>query len=95
MAIEEPVPWAEAVRSADGLRLIADPCGRLVGDWPGAAEGEAIALAVGPEGGFTAEEVAAAVERGWQPISLGATLLRVETAAVVGGALALLRCSPV
>jgi 16S rRNA (uracil1498-N3)-methyltransferase len=38
--------------------------------------------AIGPEGGFTAAELAAAVEHGWQPVSLGRSILRVETAAV-------------
>ena len=39
-------------------------------------------LAVGPEGGFTDEEVALAVAQGWQPVDLGPRILRVETAAV-------------
>ncbi len=37
-------------------------------------------VAVGPEGGFAAEEVAAAV--GWTHVSLGARVLRTETAAI-------------
>jgi RsmE family RNA methyltransferase len=37
-------------------------------------------LAVGPEGGFTDEEVAAA--NGWQVVRLGPRILRVETAAL-------------
>jgi 16S rRNA (uracil1498-N3)-methyltransferase len=40
-------------------------------------------LAVGPEGGFTEEEVAAAISAGWQIVDLGPRILRVETAAVV------------
>jgi 16S rRNA (uracil1498-N3)-methyltransferase len=48
--------------------------------------------AVGPEGGFTEEEVAAALTSGWVAVSLGPRLLRVETAAlalaVLGGACA-------
>jgi 16S rRNA (uracil1498-N3)-methyltransferase len=42
-----------------------------------------IALAVGPEGGFTDEEVQDAVEIGWQPVDLGPRILRIETAAIV------------
>jgi 16S rRNA (uracil1498-N3)-methyltransferase len=40
-------------------------------------------LAVGPEGGFTEEEVQAARQAGWQVVDLGPRILRVETAALV------------
>jgi 16S rRNA (uracil1498-N3)-methyltransferase len=39
-------------------------------------------LAVGPEGGFTDAEVDAAIAAGWQVVSLGPRILRIETAAV-------------
>jgi 16S rRNA (uracil1498-N3)-methyltransferase len=42
-----------------------------------------VALAVGPEGGFTEEEVSVAVQAGWQVWNLGPRILRVETAAIV------------
>jgi 16S rRNA (uracil1498-N3)-methyltransferase len=48
-----------------------------------------IALLIGPEGGFTPEEVAQACQRGAVPISLGPRVLRTETAAVVAAALVL------
>lgn len=41
-------------------------------------------LLIGPEGGFSDSEVAAAVEAGAQGLSLGPRILRAETAAVVG-----------
>jgi 16S rRNA (uracil1498-N3)-methyltransferase len=37
---------------------------------------------VGPEGGFTEEEVKLARERGFVPIKLGQRILRTETAAI-------------
>jgi 16S rRNA (uracil1498-N3)-methyltransferase len=40
------------------------------------------AVAVGPEGGFTPEECAAAAEHGLSPAHLGARTLRAETAAI-------------
>jgi len=40
-------------------------------------------LAVGPEGGFTNEEVLAATAAGWQAVDLGPRILRVETAALL------------
>jgi 16S rRNA (uracil1498-N3)-methyltransferase len=50
-----------------------------------AAHGGAVSLvvAVGPEGGFSAEEAALAVARGFEPVHLGRRILRAETAAVV------------
>ncbi|MDO5531836.1 16S rRNA (uracil(1498)-N(3))-methyltransferase [Sutterella sp.] len=41
-----------------------------------------VAFAVGPEGGFTAAEIAAAAEKGWRPMLLGPRVLRTETAAL-------------
>lgn len=41
-----------------------------------------ITLLVGPEGGFAAEEVAAARKQGFLPVSLGPRILRTETAAI-------------
>lgn len=46
------------------------------------------AFAVGPEGGFTSEEVDVALAGGWRAASLGPRVLRVETAALVAAALA-------
>lgn len=40
-------------------------------------------VAVGPEGGFTSEEVERARAAGWQLVHLGSRTLRVETAALV------------
>jgi len=53
--------------------------------WP---KGRDTAIAVGPEGGFTPQEVEYAQTRGgWQVVSLGPRILRVETAALVLAAL--------
>ena len=43
---------------------------------------DGIAALIGPEGGFTAQEIALATERGWQSITLGSRTLRIETAAL-------------
>ncbi len=42
-----------------------------------------ILITIGPEGGFSEEEVAMAVQNGFTPISLGNSRMRVETAGVV------------
>lgn len=81
--IAEPLPLADAVARTQG-------CVRLVGA-PGAAKPLAaalpaqgrVALFVGPEGGFDADETAALAEAGALPFGLGPLVLRVETAAVV------------
>jgi len=41
-----------------------------------------VALAVGPEGGWTEEELQAFAGAGWRPVSLGKMILRTETAAI-------------
>jgi 16S rRNA (uracil1498-N3)-methyltransferase len=49
--------------------------------------GEALAIFVGPEGGWTDRERAQLVAAGWAPVSLGAQILRAETAAIAAVAL--------
>ena len=48
----------------------------------------AVVLAIGPEGGFCEEERVAAAARGFEAVSLGMPVLRVETAAVAAAVLA-------
>lgn len=45
--------------------------------------GDRIALFIGPEGGFSAEEAEKAREAGLTPVGLGPRILRTETAAIV------------
>jgi 16S rRNA (uracil1498-N3)-methyltransferase len=40
------------------------------------------ALAIGPEGGWTPEEMALFTQHQWQPVTLGPRILRAETAAI-------------
>ena len=44
-------------------------------------------ILIGPEGDFTEEEIQAAIEKNYIPVSLGETRLRTETAAVVAAVL--------
>jgi len=85
MEIGQPVPAAEHFRSIGGgtNRLLADPTGEpldvLGSNHQAASEWH---IAVGPEGGFTAAELAEAKNAGWRLVSLGPRILRVETAAL-------------
>ena len=49
---------------------------------------QSIALIVGPEGGFTDKEINAAIEKGCTPVRIGSHILRTETAAITGIAIA-------
>ncbi|MEO7120542.1 MAG: RsmE family RNA methyltransferase [Ginsengibacter sp.] len=51
-------------------------------------QGDALIL-IGPEGDFTKEEIEAAIENNFKPVSLGETRLRTETAALVAAVLLL------
>ena len=51
--------------------------------------GEALALAVGPEGGWTEDELRMFAESGWTAASLGQRILRAETAAIAAMAIAI------
>ena len=53
-----------------------------------AGSAEPIILAVGPEGGWTADELDLFKRAGWTSASLGPTILRAETAVVAGLAIA-------
>lgn len=52
-------------------------------------------LLVGPEGGFSPEEITLAGSAGYQPVSLGKRILRMETAALVAAAIVLYQCGDV
>jgi 16S rRNA (uracil1498-N3)-methyltransferase len=43
---------------------------------------ESISIVIGPEGGFTFDELTTAESHGWKPVSLGSRILRSETAAL-------------
>jgi len=82
MEIGEPVTVAEivAARPVAAVGLVADPAG---GPLPaGGQQAPAVIGLVGPEGGLTASELAAADAAGWRRITLGHHVLRTETAAI-------------
>lgn len=86
-AIEGPVAFADFVATDEAAcKLIAHPGSAALRPL---STGATCTLLVGPEGGFTPEELQRAAAAGYTAASLGRTILRIETAAVAGAALLL------
>lgn len=93
MEIDELTAWDEFLGRAHGPGLfVAHPGGRPLGAALDAVDStSAVCVAVGPEGGFTAEEIEQSESRGAIAVDLGPHVLRVETAALAAAACARLR----
>ena len=93
MEIAQPIAWNEHARSiaADEPRLIAHTSGEeTLASWLEHARSTyRWHAAIGPEGGFTNDELDLARAAGWSAVSLGVSVLRVETAATCLAAAAL------
>lgn len=82
--IAPSVKFERALEEATGLRFFLDEeeSKPLLQALPAARNpGDAAGVLLGPEGGWTAVEREAALSAGWVPVSLGAQILRAETAA--------------
>ena len=94
MEIAAPQLWPAMVEAACGVehRWLAHPARDSATSNPcqsatrqvelGRQPGPTL-LAIGPEGGFTDEEVGRATAAGWQCVDLGPRILRIETAALL------------
>ncbi|HEV7278613.1 MAG TPA: RsmE family RNA methyltransferase [Pirellulaceae bacterium] len=92
LEIGEPTSFADVLANdPDAIRWIADAQGphanRLTAEaFAGAPLAEIaipkVVVLVGPEGGFTEEERTQAKSADWQPVGIGRTILRMETAAI-------------
>lgn len=80
-ALDEITPLAAVLDAADGLRWIFSPHHAPTADAPTSADH--LSLLIGPEGGFTPDEVASAQSAGWFIQRLGPRILRADTAATV------------
>jgi len=86
--IAAPVRLAEALHPSEGLRVVlaeSEEKTLLRDVLSNEVEGGMI-LAVGPEGGWTDEELQSFRQAGWISASLGNTILRAETAAIAATA---------
>lgn len=81
----EPADFSSVLADAEGTRIIAHPESvisfREVVRFSGIEE--PVSLMIGPEGGFSPDEISAAHAAGWISLSFGMTCLRAETAAAV------------
>ncbi len=89
--VREPVQLGEFLSSAGTGDLKLIPHEKAEMPLSSAdTDGDAPAVVcIGPEGGFSDEEIARAGEAGFQPVSLGTRRLRTETAALVACAMLL------
>lgn len=90
MDIKPATPLDRMLSDDAALKLIADPRGGDAGTWIDTlCTAERAVVLVGPEGGFTDEEGAAARDAGFVPWCFSSQVLRIETAAAA--AVAVLR----
>jgi 16S rRNA (uracil1498-N3)-methyltransferase len=88
-----PIDYREAIVETEDYDMSLIACtkrGReLHGSLALVKEDGHVSLFIGPEGGFTDEEVESCLEEGAMPVTLGRRILRTETAGVVASALVL------
>ena len=82
-SITEPVAYGDVVDRAENL-VVADPSGESESKVAAKMlRASSITLVIGPEGGLSAAELEVSRSKGASVISLGANILRAETAAIV------------
>jgi 16S rRNA (uracil1498-N3)-methyltransferase len=88
--IGDPVKLVDALEASAELRILAaTECEAHLLDVLGARDDiRSLALAIGPEGGWTSDEFELFEQARWTSASLGTTILRAETAAIAALALA-------
>ncbi|UJF24860.1 16S rRNA (uracil(1498)-N(3))-methyltransferase [Suttonella sp. R2A3] len=82
--LSSPMMFDEAVNSSEGMRIIMSPHDASPTKLSTKLAPQEASLLVGPEGGFSEDEVAQACAAGWQPQVLGPRILRADTAVVSG-----------
>jgi 16S rRNA (uracil1498-N3)-methyltransferase len=95
--LHAPLRWSDACRAMTRTEAVLLPWEEATTPLPAALApiraAAHVALAIGPEGGFSPAEMAVARAAGLTPVSLGPRILRAETAALACCALLLLPLS--
>ena len=88
--IVDPQKLSDALAREAALRVVLAENEREVGlsDLLQSRALESLAMAIGPEGGWTSEELRSFADAQWVAASLGETILRAETAAIAAMAIA-------
>jgi 16S rRNA (uracil1498-N3)-methyltransferase len=97
-AVDAPQTLAEAIETAPGVRLLPyEAAGEMAMNVQSAIDAQidalfaegAISIFIGPEGGYEPDEVSRAVDAGVSVVTMGARVLRSETAGIVAATLVL------
>jgi 16S rRNA (uracil1498-N3)-methyltransferase len=93
--IAEPLSLKKAIEQEQGSRIVLSEAEETV-SLKAALNGckPPLALAFGPEGGWSETELELFNAAGWRPASLGHTILRAETAAIAAAAVAMAELEP-
>ncbi len=89
--LREIQKFADVLKNFHGEKIILDKSGDPIGNFNFETIGSQLALFIGPEGGWTDEELNVAKEGGARVVSIGRTVLRTETAGAVAAAILLNR----
>lgn len=84
MTLDELAAWTTANQPQSQL-FFGDPYEGDQAAQVAKEDWQAVMIAIGPEGGFTDEEAKQAKQLGFQPVRLGHSILRIETAAIAAG----------
>lgn len=84
--LAEPVAFSQWITQDDLYRrvLLSPRAEQSLSDWARYQPPHSLALLIGPEGGFTEREEDNAIARGVLALSMGARVLRTETAGLAG-----------
>jgi 16S rRNA (uracil1498-N3)-methyltransferase len=92
-AVDPPLAFRDALASAPGVLIVpyeSERANRLADYLRALPERpRTVSVFIGPEGGYTDEEIALASESGAALVTLGRQVLRSETAGVVAAAIVL------
>jgi 16S rRNA (uracil1498-N3)-methyltransferase len=83
--VEQPTDFEQVISMPAASKIVFAE--RDAGPLEAALNGSPVLCLVGPEGGWTNRELSAAGENGFHLVSLGAAILKSETAAIVGTSL--------